>query len=79
MRKFKMELTRIYFDYANETYSTVNEYVGDNDNLDFATALTIQRQELTALAEEGLIEWKVAFELEGDFIAWNDLVDAFEG
>ena len=79
MRNFTMELTRIYFDYANETYSTVNEYVGDNDSLNFATALTIQRQELASLAEEGLIEWKTAFELEGDFTAWNDLVDAFEG
>lgn len=79
MRTFTMELTRIYFDYANETYSTVNEYVGDNDSLNFATALTIQRQELASLAEEGLIEWKTAFELEGDFTAWNDLVDAFEG
>lgn len=74
-----MELTRIYFDFANETYSTVNEYVGELENLDFATALTIQRQELASLAEEGLIEWKAAFELEGDFVAWNDLVDAFEG
>ena len=74
-----MELTRIYFDYANETYSTVNEYVGDNENLDFATALTIQRQELASLAEDGLIEWKTAFELEGDFTAWKDFVDAFEG
>lgn len=79
MRTFTMELTRIYFDYANETYSTVNEYVGDNDSLNFATALTIQRQELASLAEEGLIEWKTAFELEGDFTSWNDLVDAFEG
>lgn len=74
-----MELTRIYFDFANETYSTVNEHVGELENLDFSTALTIQRQELSVLAEEGLIEWKTAFELEGDFVAWNDLVDAFEG
>lgn len=74
-----MELTRIYFDFANETYTTVNEHVGELENLDFATALTIQRQELSTLAEEGLIEWKAAFELEGDFVAWNDLVDAFEG
>lgn len=74
-----MELTRIYFDYANETFSTVNEYVGDNENLDFETALTIQRQELAELAENGLIEWKAAFELEGDFVAWNSLVDDFEG
>ena len=79
MRNFTMELTRIYFDYANETFSTVNEYVGDNENLDFETALTIQRQELAELAENGLIEWKTAFEIEGDFVAWNLLVDDFEG
>lgn len=79
MRKFIMELTRIYFDYTNETFSTVNEYVGDNDSLDFETVLTIQRQELAELAENGLIEWKTAFEIEGDFVAWNLLVDDFEG
>lgn len=74
-----MELTRIYFDYANGTYSTENETIGNNSNLDFEQALTIQRQELSELTENGLIDWKLAFEIEGDFVAWNMLIDDFQG
>lgn len=78
--KTKMEnLTHIYFNYANGTYSTENEYIGNNDNIDFEQALTIQRQELMELAENELLTWKQAFELEGDFVAWNELIDDFQG
>lgn len=70
-----MELTRIFFDYANETYMTENETVGNNENLLFDYVLTIQRQELSELAEDGIIDWKTAFELEGDFVAWDCLID----
>lgn len=73
-----MELTRIYFDYANETYMTENPTVGNNENLLFDYVLTIQRQELAELAEEELITWKQAFEMEGDFVAWNCLIDDME-
>lgn len=73
-----MELTRIYFDYKNDNYMTENEYIGNHKFIDFDTALTIQRQELSELAENGVIEWKQAFELMGDFVAWNCLVDEWE-
>lgn len=72
-------LTRIYYNYSNETYSTENSYIGNNDNVDFDTALTIQRQELRELAENDLITWQQAFELEGDFVAWNELVEDLQG
>ena len=72
-------LTRIYYNYSNETYSTENSYIGNNDNVDFDTALTMQRQELRELAENDLITWQQAFELEGDFVAWNELVEDFQG
>lgn len=72
-------LTRIYFNYENGTYSTENDYIDNNDNIDFDTALTMQRQELMELAENGLIEWKYAFEIEGDFVAWNMLIDDLQG
>lgn len=71
-------LTRIYFNYSNSTYMTENESVGNNENLLFDTALTIQRQELMKLAEDGLIDWKYAFEIEGDFVAWNCLINDFQ-
>lgn len=72
-------LTRIYYNYSNGTYMTENDYIGNNDNVDFDNALTMQRQELRELAENGLITWKQAFELEGDFVAWNELVEDFQG
>lgn len=71
-------LTRIYFNYANGTYSTENDYIGNLDSIDFDKALTIQRQELSELAENDLITWQQAFELEGDFVAWNMLIDDFQ-
>lgn len=74
-----MELTRIFFNYANETYMTENKEVGNNENIiDFDFVLTIQRQELRELAEEGLLTWQQAFEMEGDFVAWNCLIDDME-
>lgn len=72
-------LTNIYYNYSNETYSTENSYIDNNDNVDFDTALTMQRQELCELAENDLITWKLAFELEGDFVAWNCLIDDLQG
>lgn len=74
-----MELTRIYYNYANETYSTENKTVGNHDNIiAFDFVLTIQRQELAELVDEGYIDWKTAFKLEGDFVAWNELCDDLE-
>ena len=72
-------LTRIYYNYSNGTYMTENDYIGNNDNVDFDTALTMQRQELRELAENDLITWQQAFELEGDFVAWNELVEDLQG
>lgn len=68
-------LTNIYYNYSNGTYSTENSYIGNLDNIDFDKALTIQRQELRELAENDLITWQQAFEFEGDFVAWNCLID----
>ena len=71
-------LTRIYFDYLTESYSTENKEVGNNSGLNFEQAVTIQRQELTELVEEGLLTWEQAFKMEGDFYVWDGMLDAWE-